>query len=262
MECAITRASHKTVMFLPHVSIYYTLRFLRTWMYVVHTNAISLHMDYYGVIKWLADPYRSNARSQGRWAIDVGANIGLITLSLLTSAPALRVLALEPSQSTFTYLMWNLRENGLDGRCIAANVGIGMSQGLLEFEEDLDWPTRANFSDGPTLRDSRADKTSHMLVNTMSDMLEGTGIVVDDVSFLKVDCEGCEWFLQHQVPELWLRVEQGIVALAAELHRFPGKRFEEWETLVLKFCGPRFIEGQSWRNRMFLTCNRNIEDTP
>ena len=43
--------------------------------------------------------------------IDVGANLGLVSISLAKQWPFARILALEPAPATFRYLLWNLKEN-------------------------------------------------------------------------------------------------------------------------------------------------------
>ena len=46
--------------------------------------------------------------------IDVGANLGLVSISLAKQWPFARILALEPAPATFRYLLWNLKENQVD----------------------------------------------------------------------------------------------------------------------------------------------------
>ena len=43
--------------------------------------------------------------------VDVGANLGLVSISLAKQWPSARILALEPAPATFRYLLWNLKEN-------------------------------------------------------------------------------------------------------------------------------------------------------
>ena len=51
-----------------------------------------------------------------RYLVDIGANIGTVTLDLAWRDPNLKVDAYEPNPLTFDTLSRNVRENGLDSR--------------------------------------------------------------------------------------------------------------------------------------------------
>jgi FkbM family methyltransferase len=65
-----------------------------------------------------ADPYGvcrlPHRQSPPPFVIDVGANLGDVTIAVTKLHPTATVLAIEPAPLTFFYLLWNLHLNGID----------------------------------------------------------------------------------------------------------------------------------------------------
>lgn len=70
----------------------------------------------------------------GEWFVDIGANIGLYTLSLLCRVPGARAVAFEPLARLRTRLAANLALNGLSERAIIRPEAVG-PDGTLELYE-------------------------------------------------------------------------------------------------------------------------------
>merc|ERR1712183_503311 len=143
--------------------------------------------DSYGVSNFAADAFATRS-----WAVDIGANLGLITIQLLKTYPSLRVLAIEPSPSTFRYLLWNLRANGVADRCWALNVAIADTDATSVLFEHATAVARSNtWHQGGLEVD---DQTATVRVPTLSiaGVLRAAGLSLLDVRLMKVDCEGCE----------------------------------------------------------------------
>ena len=68
--------------------------------------------------------------------VDIGANVGSYTL--LGGAAGAQVLAVEPIPATFAWLTRNIAVNGLNGRVLALNLGLGCDEGRLRFTRGLD----------------------------------------------------------------------------------------------------------------------------
>jgi methylase of polypeptide subunit release factors len=58
-----------------------------------------------------------------KW-IDVGANLGVLSIALALANPAAVGWAYEPNPATFAYLRANIAANGLEGRLHAVNAGV------------------------------------------------------------------------------------------------------------------------------------------
>ena len=61
--------------------------------------------------------------------LDVGANVGVVSILMAKMWPDARIVAVEPALATFRYLLWNLRENGVTKQVWPLNVALSNSSG-------------------------------------------------------------------------------------------------------------------------------------
>ena len=61
----------------------------------------------------------------GDWFVDIGANIGLYTLSVLAAVPGARAVAFEPLDKLRARLTANLERNGLSDRAVVRAEAVG-----------------------------------------------------------------------------------------------------------------------------------------
>jgi FkbM family methyltransferase len=141
--------------------------------------------------------------SPGDVCLDIGANIGAITLQLAKAAgPSGRVIAFEPGPPFFSRLKANLALNPeIASRVELHNLGLSDRPGSLHWVEDPEFPGNAILVEGRGLK---------VGVVTLDDFL---GPRLDRLDFLKIDVEGME-----------LEVLRGAVRL---LERFRPKVFFE-----------------------------------
>jgi len=66
--------------------------------------------------------------------IDIGANVGAMTLSVLLRNPEARAIAVEPGAEAVALLRHSLRLNGLGGRCEVINVAASAEESFLTFD--------------------------------------------------------------------------------------------------------------------------------
>ena len=69
--------------------------------------------------------------------LDVGANIGFVTLYWANKSPSLRVHCYEPNPAAVATLRRNIAGNGLDQRAEVFPEGVGRSRGSLKLWVDI-----------------------------------------------------------------------------------------------------------------------------
>lgn len=150
----------------------------------------------YGVLAEQEYPF---ARLQGLsgWAVDIGAHIGIVTVGLALDNPDLQVIAVEALPENVEMLRLNVARNGLGDRVTVVSAAAGAAG-----EETVDitygWSSAVNQPDG-YMHDNRfiggmvgGNETS-MTVTCPAVSLDVLTEGIDEVTLLKIDCEGCEW---------------------------------------------------------------------
>lgn len=124
-------------------------------------------------------------------AIDIGAHIGTVTLALLADHPDLHVTAVEPLPDNVAVIRASLAENGWTDRAKVIKGAIGKGR-TARVAYDFDGPDYLR---------------NHRYIGNMKKGVEGehstvsvpalslSRLIEGGCSFLKVDCEGCEWDL-------------------------------------------------------------------
>jgi FkbM family methyltransferase len=170
---------------------------------VVDTRANGrLHLDTASYLEWHIFFYGSCERATtraireftraGSHAIDVGANIGMFTLALAAVVgPRGRVVACEPNPAVYGRLVDNVDLNAA-ANVTACQVALADQAGRAELW--VPWARDANQGTGRLGRPAgflRADASSVMVE---VDTVDGLALrqALGDISFLKVDVEGCE----------------------------------------------------------------------
>ncbi|HSV74796.1 MAG TPA: FkbM family methyltransferase [Chthonomonadales bacterium] len=126
----------------------------------------------------------------GAVAVDVGANVGVHTLTLAESVgPGGSVHAFEPS-AAYDRLTANLRLNGLDGRVRANRAAVGAAPGSLALRECEQGYEAFTSAGRPLAHAKVTGATFDVPMVTLDRYLEEHG--VSSVDFLKVDVEGYE----------------------------------------------------------------------
>jgi FkbM family methyltransferase len=118
--------------------------------------------------------------------IDLGANIGAVTLDFASRSAKLRVYAYEPNPMTNKVLRTNIEVNGLADRVKVYGEAIGRNFGELKLRTNLPSVLVTAYGDTrPT--------TEAMAVNVkMIDLNEVVRRVGEPITLLKIDTEGAE----------------------------------------------------------------------
>lgn len=146
------------------------------------------------------DEYHLWSRAYSGWAIDVGAQIGTVGITLARQNPDLRVLCVEAVPESSEILEENIRRLISDDRVISIRASAGKPgqlTGTCHYDytggdvEDDGYVSAHRFV-GNTWQDRRKPEHSITLPSvSLDDLLATYGI--EEVAVLKIDCEGCEW---------------------------------------------------------------------
>lgn len=179
---------------------------------------------------WTRDDYRLRAEHvRGKRVVDVGANVGAFTV-LAAQLGAAEVHAYEPHPANAEVLRRNLATNRVDGRVTvhqAAVTGGAHPEGLLLNGE----------GGGASLTMPMAgDGAEHTAVVVETVQAE---LVLGDVHYIKLDCEGAEYGILDAVPDSVLEHTERI---AMEFHgpamphlaalNADGGHLERWQAMV------------------------------
>ncbi|HZG23536.1 MAG TPA: FkbM family methyltransferase [Chitinophagaceae bacterium] len=149
-----------------------------------------------------SDFISKSIRSNGVF-MDIGANIGAITLPVCRKRPDLQLLCIEASPKVFTYLNQNVRMNKLDN-CILVNKAIS----------DVDGQTVSFFSPPDqhgkgSLTPVFTDKAESVVTTTVDTLLGEHQI--DSVDFIKIDIEGYEYYAFKSAEQLLRRKDAPVI---------------------------------------------------
>lgn len=67
--------------------------------------------------------------------IDIGSNIGVMTLGTLLTNPTIKAVAIDPNHLAIKLLKKSLRYNRLDGRCRTIEAAVGNEDGFITFDD-------------------------------------------------------------------------------------------------------------------------------
>lgn len=146
------------------------------------------------------DEYNLAGRDFSGWAIDVGAQIGTVGISLARANRDLRVVCVEAVPESSDVLEENIRRLIADERVISVRASAGKPgqitgtchYGYTGGDVEDDGYVSAHRFVGNTWQDRRHPGTTVELPSVSLDDLIRT-YAMDDVAVLKIDCEGCEW---------------------------------------------------------------------
>jgi len=139
---------------------------------------------------------RDHPRMTG-WAIDIGAHVGSVAVALAVDNPNLRVLAVEALAENCEVMRETIRLNNLTnvevieaaaGDKVAKSVPIAYGWSTAEGLDD-DYVTHSRFIGG--MLNDPSGTVAHPRGVSLSSLLKTYDI--DRVTFLKIDCESCEW---------------------------------------------------------------------
>lgn len=147
-----------------------------------------------------------------RTVVDVGANAGFFSMSALKRFPDAVVYACEPLPVNFEALKQYRLALDMESRWFPLNIALGDKSGNIQLHYDKS----DSFSTSASIN-ARAGEPDLIEVPQLSlrRMMEQEGI--EQIDFLKLDCEGAEYGILYEFPPDEL---EKIRIIAAETH--PG----------------------------------------
>lgn len=183
--------------------------------------------------------------------LDIGAHVGIFTVSVCERFGNARVYCYEPSPHAFAYLSANVAQNALGDRVTVINKAVTARAGSLPFfADDL-------ASGGNTLFTELPRDGQRQLVVESESFERVMANVPGQVDILKIDCEGSEYPIVLESPaSAWSRVTNVLL----EHHPVNGR---SWDELKSKLTSLGFEErahqyrGHEWGLGFFVKSAAN-----
>jgi len=126
----------------------------------------------------------------GDIVLDIGANIGWHTISILLKRKGASVYSFEPIKSSFHYLKQNLKLNDLSSDN-AYNIGFSDETKTVKFYYDVEFAMASSMAN---LREDEETVTEECEVKKLDDFVSSTPSL-KRADFIKCDVEGAELFV-------------------------------------------------------------------
>lgn len=124
----------------------------------------------------------------GTWAFDIGANIGLMAIPILTAKKDVKVVSLEPSPAAFGRLWLTHSASDDKDRWIIVNKAVDEKAGVVVFHEGVNGAD----SGSGIIDTGRAGLTRRIEVPAVTLDSLWDDLSRPDVSLIKIDVEGAE----------------------------------------------------------------------
>ncbi|TLF74051.1 FkbM family methyltransferase [Nocardia cyriacigeorgica] len=134
---------------------------------------------------WVENVYRihdSDIAHDGATFVDIGANIGAVTVYAASRNPRARVIAVEPEPDNLGYLRRNLATNEVGGQVYVVPVAVSAAAGA-------GWIAARHGNSA--LTDVEEPGSTRVHIVTLAELFDEHG--VREADFLKIDVEGAEY---------------------------------------------------------------------
>jgi FkbM family methyltransferase len=189
------------------------------------------------------DPERSGelrliqriARTNPKWCIDIGANIGDYSAALLARTSA-RVIAFEPLPAAFDRLRTLAARTG--ERFIPVHSGVGREVGELELRFSSDESVLASFSpvvDQVSYVDAKSLRSHKVQITTLDEYVLGANspLTVDQIDLLKIDVEGFEYEVLQGAARVIAEMRPRVIQIEYNWHQlFTGHSLLDFAKLL------------------------------
>ena len=153
-----------------------------------------------GIYEWENVQLLRTLMRPGTWMFDVGANIGLMAVPVLSGVPESRVVSFEPSPNSAPWLKKTVWGSHYGERWRMVEKAASESRGHLEFTLS---PQQASYFDG-LVNTQRVGGGKRVQVQTTTLDAEWRALGRPEVAVIKIDVEGWETSVLKGAEELLL----------------------------------------------------------
>jgi len=154
--------------------------------------------------------------------IDIGANIGLFSITIAKKYPNIKIYAYEPFEENYKVLLKNIEINGIKNIIPSNKFVANKSNEKIKMRG-----TPANFGGSEIMLDSIT--TEKTIVCEMDSISLDDIIDNRKIKFLKIDCEGSEYSILYNSKQL-----SNIEYLGGEFHTTHKNKDEKFTPNVLE----------------------------
>lgn len=205
-----------------------------------------------------SDCYRVSSTDSLRTVVDVGANIGVFCLKVLSEFPQAKITAFEPDEENRQLLTENLRLNGWSGQVKLSEKPVtGKGQKVTFFHSNTSTAGHSIFEGKFKLKGEKGRKA---VIGSVSLEAVLGGLAVKTVDLLKVDCEGAEYEIFRQTSSAALKRVRFI-----RLEYHDGITTGNHQDIIKKLEGCGFwvesrqdMTSRRWTRGMIFAVNRSL----
>lgn len=189
---------------------FFSLLFARNVVYTLrngYTIKAPSKKSVYGIVNetWLKNIYTNGqyAIHDGDIVVDIGAHVGIFSLFAASKNPSGKIYSYEPNPDNYTLLLLNLKKN-------AASCVSPYQLAVSAVRRNVTLNISAKNSGGHSLQpDFVLDSDKNMIVSSvrLEDVIQDNEL--DQIDFLKIDCEGAEYDILFSTPRaLFSRIKK------------------------------------------------------
>ena len=143
----------------------------------------------------------------GDVVVDIGANIGIVSIYLAKKYPFLKIYAFEPCRENYEHLLLNMKINNITSETIIAhNKAITKDGRLVCMNLNPNNLGGSSLDNIILIGGKKEEKNSNIQSTTLSCIIDEYNI--KKIKLLKIDCEGSEYEILYNTPtELLNKIE-------------------------------------------------------
>lgn len=151
---------------------------------------------------------------EGDIVIDIGANIGMVSILLALNNPGIKVLSFEPIPRLFEYLLKNIKLYSLENSILPFNFAVSGKTSTTRMKASFVDPGGSTMFSEKEMGTSRIDAIyNNIKTISLDDIFSAHEI--NKCKLLKIDCEGAEYDILYETKNL-----TNIEYVIGEFHTF------------------------------------------
>ena len=180
---------------------------------------------------------------EGDIVIDIGANVGIVSIYLAKRFPFIKIYAFEPVKENYNNLIKNIKLNDInEGQIIAENVAITKDGRNVMIDKPI---TNSGASNIYGIHDHDCEYNKEYNINSVTLDSIFSKYNIEKCKLLKIDCEGSEYEILYNLSENNIKKCDNMIA------EFHGKT-EEIEKLYAycsKYIGNIEYSPYIWKDK-------------